>query len=99
MRRSLLCLWLGSGLLGSALALGCQHSGHTCSTCGQHSSVTSTAAAPAYGSPAVANRMVPSAQPAANGQTVTQTVGDSQTDAAAPVRPSSWPGRQAMVAP
>ena len=99
MRRSVLCLWLGSGLLGSALALGCQHSGHSCPTCGQHSSVSTAAATPAYGSPAVANRMVPSAQPMADGQTVTRTAGDSQTDAAAPVHPSSYPGRQAMVAP
>jgi hypothetical protein len=99
MRRSLFCLWLGSGLVGLAVTVGCQHSGHSCPTCGQHSSAVMAGTGPASSSSAVAGRMVPAAQPMTEGQTVTRTAADPQTDAAAPVRTSSWPGRQALVAP
>jgi hypothetical protein len=34
MRRPLPLVWLGTGTLVAALALGCQHAGHSCPTCG-----------------------------------------------------------------
>ncbi len=45
MRRSLLRLWLGTSLLGSLLAYGCQHARQSCPTCGP--SASRVAAAPA----------------------------------------------------